>query len=222
MKRILAVVAHADDELLGCGATLRRHVLAGDDVNVVVVADCRVVRNPTRVAMPDERCVRVAELMGFQPPFFLTFAGMSLARQPETGGVSTPGLNAAITEAVSAICPEVVYTHFRGDINSDHAAVSRAVGVACRPVGDTSPRCLLEFETPSSTEWGRTPFVPNVFVDVSQTLADKLGALAVYDEEMRPSPHPRNPEMLRARAAFWGQSAGLEAAEPFVLIREVR
>ena len=96
------------------------------------------------------------------------------------------------------------------------------MAVACRPIGTNRVRRLLAFETPSSTEWGTVPFVPNVFVDISKTIDAKLEAMALYDKEVREAPHPRSLEMLRSRAVFWGQVSGLHYAEPFIMLRETR
>ena len=116
---------------------------------------------------------------------------------------------------------DTVYTHFSGDLNSDHRIVSEAVSVACRPY--VSPvRRLLQFEVPSNTEYGEA-FKPNVFVGVSDVAMDvKCKALACYDTEVCDAPHPRHPNSLRFRARYWGQQIGVTYAEPFVLVREIR
>lgn len=217
MAVVLAVVAHADDELLGVGATLRRHVVDGDEVHIVIAADCRCVRDADHEPMLDTRATIVAKALGFQPPIFLGFPALEFASAPELAR------NVAVSQAIDRVQPDIVYTHHYGDINVDHRAVARAVEVACRPIERSVAR-LLAFETPSSTEWGGDlyPFKPDVFVDVADTLADKLDALEVYDGEMKSPPHPRSDEMLHARAAYWGQIAGLHYAEPFMLIREIR
>jgi LmbE family N-acetylglucosaminyl deacetylase len=66
-----------------------------------------------------------------------------------------------------------------------------------------------------------TEFVPNSFVDIADTLSDKLAAMACYETELRDYPHPRSLRALRERAAYWGSRAGRTAVEPFRVLREV-
>jgi LmbE family N-acetylglucosaminyl deacetylase len=87
-------------------------------------------------------------------------------------------------------------------------------------------RLIAAFETPSSTEWSSVAdgvaFRPTLFVDVSTTLECKLAAMACYRSELRDYPHPRSIRALRERAAYWGSLAGLSAAEPFLVLRDIR
>lgn len=138
------------------------------------------------------------------------------------GVASTLGLDIKehIESELASYQPDIVYTHFAGDINADHRRVSEAVRVACRPYAAPSVKRLLEFYTPSSVEWGES-FHPNVYVDISEHLAEKTRVMHEhYASEMRPFPHPRSSVSLTATAQFWGSHVGYAAAEPFVLVRE--
>jgi len=131
----------------------------------------------------------------------------------------------AIEAAVKRLKPNVIYTHHANDLNIDHAIVHRAVLTACRPLPGSSVRSIYAFETLSSTEWepaglGRQ-FQPTRFVDISNSLDAKMGAMRAYGEEMRPFPHPRSPEAIEALARFRGAQSGLLAAEAFVVVREI-
>lgn len=113
-------------------------------------------------------------------------------------------------------------THSAADLNLDHRLVHEAVLCATRPHAPHSVREVLAFETPSSTEWGMTAFRPTLFVDITATLETKLAALACYAEELRPFPHPRSPEAVRALAQWRGAQSGCSAAEAFEVVRMVR
>jgi N-acetylglucosamine malate deacetylase 1 len=127
---------------------------------------------------------------------------------------------------VSDFEPDLVYTHFAGDINRDHRVLTEALLVAVRPYAAPSVKEILMFETPSSTEWSSPPltpsFQPNVFVDITPFLAHKIAAFNCYSAEGRPYPHPRSPQALADRAHYWGSLVNRESAEPFMLVRSTR
>jgi LmbE family N-acetylglucosaminyl deacetylase len=219
MKRVLVIAAHPDDELLGVGGTVARHAAAGDEVHGLVVSEGASSRYPSGADEELRSAGRTAAaILGAREPRFLGLRDQQLDAMPILEVIRP------VEAVVRELAPEIVYTHHWGDLNRDHRVVCEAVMVACRPVG-TAPRRVLCFETPSSSEWSAPDpalqFTPTVFVDITATLEKKLAAMACYASELRPQPHPRALESLRARAASWGQHAGLAYAEPFVLAREV-
>jgi LmbE family N-acetylglucosaminyl deacetylase len=110
-------------------------------------------------------------------------------------------------------------------VNTDHGRVARCAWTACRPYNRPQVRKFAVFETPSPTEWAwpmtGTEFRPGL-VDVTDTLETKIAAMECYETELRDSPHPRSSRALRERAAYWGSHIGRFAAEPFVVLREIR
>ena len=100
-----------------------------------------------------------------------------------------------------------------------------AVVTACRPQQGHPVRTLLCFEVPSSTEWqlpGSAPaFTPNWFVDISSTIDRKLAALEAYSAELRPWPHPRSLQGVAHLAHWRGATVGVDAAEAFILGRQL-
>jgi LmbE family N-acetylglucosaminyl deacetylase len=219
--RVLVIAAHPDDELLGLGATVARHVEDGDEVTVVIVSEGATSRyDQGAEGTLRDAAGAAARTLGVGDLRFLGMRDQYLDAGPILE-VTRP-----IEKVVSEVRPEVVYTHHWGDLNRDHRVVSEAAMVACRPVGDGAPRRLYCFETPSSSEWSSTDlslaFVPNVFVDATVTIEKKLAAMARYATEVRPAPHPRALESLRARARYWGQIVGKAYAEAFVLVREIK
>ena len=215
---VLVLAAHPDDELLGLGATLARHSAAGDLVTAVVVAEGVSVRYEAGTDLTE--CGRRSALvLGMKEIRFLGLRDQHLDAGPILDVIQP------IERVVQEIRPEIVYTHHWGDLNRDHRIVSEAVMVACRPVGHDYPREVLMFETPSASEWSwpdpSMQFTPNHFVDVTETIEKKLAAMACYETEVRPPPHPRSLEALRARAQFWGQIVSATYAEAFVVARRV-
>ena len=219
-ERVVVIGAHPDDELLGAGGTLVRHVLAGDEVHAIVVADGARSRYPAEFAATlEKQARRAAEVIGFTSLQLLSLPDQRLDTLPLI--VLTQRLEGVLDE----IDPNIVYTHFPEDVNADHGLVARCAWTACRPYSRPHVRKFAVFETPSSTEWawpmpGRE-LRPNLFVDVTDTLETKIAAMECYETELRDYPHPRSSRALRERAAYWGSHVGRPAAEPFAVLREV-
>ncbi|HET7086173.1 MAG TPA: PIG-L deacetylase family protein [Rhizomicrobium sp.] len=228
-QRIAVVVAHADDEVLGCGGTLKRHTAAGDEVWTIVLADgetSRFADSPpddfvrARIAERRAAAQRSSEALGVEHLHIHEFPDNRLDTRPLLEIVRV------VEQHIHKIGPDMVYTHHSGDVNIDHRLVHEAVITACRPGPGHPVKDLLFFETPSSTEWqpahSAQAFLPNWFVDISETLEHKLAALKHYDQEMRPWPHPRSYEGVRHLASWRGASVGCAAAEAFILGRRIR
>jgi N-acetylglucosamine malate deacetylase 1 len=223
-RRVAAIVAHADDEVLGCGGTLRRHVLAGDEVWIVILADGETSRGAgpgggDAVALRETAARGAANALGIEHVAIHRFPDNRLDTQALLDIVKV------IEGHIDAIAPDTIYTHHAGDLNVDHRRVHQAVVTACRPLPGSSVETLLFFEVASSTEWqtpGSAPsFLPNWFVDISSTLDAKLKALEAYGDEMRDWPHPRSYQGITHLARWRGAMVGCDAAEAFMLGRRV-
>jgi len=219
--RILVVAAHPDDEVLGCGATMARHAAEGHEIFSLILGTGALSREKgtaEEVAALKSQAQEAGRILGVREVRVLDL--------PDNRFDSLDLLDIVkrVEAEIGRVLPEVIYTHHGQDLNVDHKKTFEAALTACRPQPGLGVRRILSFEVPSSTEW-QSPiasplFAPNVFVDVSSTLHRKVKALEAYRGEVRPFPHPRSAEALRALALWRGASCGLSAAEAFVLIRE--
>jgi LmbE family N-acetylglucosaminyl deacetylase len=119
----------------------------------------------------------------------------------------------------------VLYSHHPGDINVDHRVVAHSVTYVTRLLGLGSVDQVLHFEILSSTEQQTglvVPFQPTVFQDVTGLVDVKCAALETYWYETYEPPHPRSSHGVRALAAYRGLQVGVDAAEAFVLGRQLR
>jgi methionyl-tRNA formyltransferase/LmbE family N-acetylglucosaminyl deacetylase len=215
-RKVLAIAAHPDDEVLGVGGTLIRHFKAGDDVRVVIVCSAHSIRYSQGEHDQPGDSQRASHYLGART------IGLGFPDQRLDAG-SNLELIQVLEREVRELQPDVVYTHHWGDVNADHVRIAEAVDVATRPFAAPWIRRLFAFDTPSSSEWTASqrdrPFAPNVFTDISQELDRKLDAMRCYRSELRPYPHPRSLRSLRERAGHWGSVANMTAAEPLMLLR---
>jgi LmbE family N-acetylglucosaminyl deacetylase len=220
----MAIVGHADDEVLGCGGTLTRHAVAGDEIWTVVLADGETSRDgvliDAAVSRREGAAREAAAIMGVQNVILHRF------RDNRLDTYSRLEIIKVVEQHIEEVRPDTIYTHHSGDVNIDHKRVHDAVVTACRPQAGHPVQTLLFFEIASSTEWqvpGAAPaFQPNWFVDISDQLETKLRALESYVGEMREWPHPRSMEGVMYLAKWRGATVGCEAAEAFMLGRQVR
>lgn len=224
---ILALAAHPDDEVLGCGGTLARLSREGQRVFIAIVGEGITSRYdtpdqaaPGLVDALRERSRQVARHLGARDVFF---QGL-----PDNRFDTVPLLDITkiIESLIDRLRPDVVYTQHGGDLNMDHVRLHRATLTATRPQPGHSVREVYAYEVASSTEWAFQRFAPrfrpNVFEDITETLETKIEAMQLYETEVRAYPHPRSPEALRAQARRWGTTVGRGAVEAFEAVRIVR
>lgn len=220
MSCVLVIAPHPDDEVLGCGGVIARHVANGDEVYVVVVTRGAPDVFPLELVERGRReAAEANKTLGTKRLSFLDFPA------PRLDVVPNATIANALKDVVAEVQPATIYLPHQGDIHGDHKAVYWATLVATRPNGGFVPERLLCYETPSETEWGAPnpcdAFIPTVFVDVSQHLKAKLEAMKCYQSQLAPSPKARSLASIEALAHFRGSTIAVAAAEAFCLVREV-
>jgi LmbE family N-acetylglucosaminyl deacetylase len=230
MQKILVIAAHPDDEILGCGSTLRKHILVGDEVYCLILGQGIASRMQKYIqgdVLSISQFTYSQELGGLQKDAkaaaeIIGFKQSELLSNPDNAfdTVSLLSITKSIEFYLGLWKPEIIYTHHQ-DLNIDHKLTFQAVMTACRP-GCSTVKEIYCFETPSSTEWAFDgSFKPNVFVDITKTIDSKLKAISCYKTELRKPPHPRSLLRLISRAQYWGQVSGTDLAEAFELIRKI-
>lgn len=225
--RVLVLAAHPDDEVLGCGGTIARLSAEGHEVHIAILGEGITSRyqNRDHADMDDVAALhltshKVGEVLGAQK--------IHLYGLPDNRFDSVPLLDVVkhLEQLIGDFAPEEIYTQHGGDLNIDHQILFRATLTATRPMKNLRVRRVYAYEVQSSTEWAfqqfSPVFTPNTFVDISATLEKKLSAMRLYESEARAFPHPRSSEAIRSYALRWGSVSGLDAAEAFELIREIK
>ena len=234
--KVLVIVAHPDDEVLGMGGTLRKLSVKNHDIKVVFLATGIAARrsdnfrnetkyevNKTLIKKMEEQikklrldAKRALKILGIKNIEFFDFP------DNEMDMVSNLEITKTIENIIKKFKPDVIYTHTKNDINVDHRAIFNATITATRPSTRVNVRKVICFEVPSSSEWnfGDT-FSPNIFVDIKRELSYKKKAIQTYKTELKKFPHPRSANSLDIIAKRWGTVSGFEASEAFELIREL-
>jgi len=223
MASVLVIAAHPDDEILGCGGAMAKHVDAGDTVHTLILGEGLAARDAAR-GMAGRDALQACAIAAARE---LGAATPSFAALPDNRLDSLDLLDVVkiVETKLVEVRPTTLYTHWANDLNIDHRICCQAVMTAARPLPGSTARMIYLFEVPSATEWAvpyaAAPFAPTRFVDISAQLERKLRALGCYASEMRPFPHARSLEVVEALARWRGASVGVAAAEAFVVAREI-
>ena len=223
--KVLIVAAHPDDEIIGVGGTARRHIEAGDSVTALILSKGVTSRkdqanNTTAHEQEKKELIkqarRAAEKIG-QDIIFLNFPDNRF------DSVDLLDIVKEVENHVKSYSPDVIYTHWKYDLNVDHRLTFDAVITACRPCSSYFVKNIYSFETISNTEWSiKHSFNPNVFINITNTMRNKLEALAYYKHEIREYPHPRSLEGIAINNQRWGLVMAGKYFEAFELVRTVK
>ena len=225
--KVLVIVAHPDDEVLGCGGTIARLANEGHEVSIAIMGEGITSRYDIRESAEGNllrelrsNAKKASNILGAKELFTFSFPDNRF------DSVNLLEIIKETEKIIEQVHPQVIYTHHSGDLNIDHSITCRAVLTATRPFGNYPVMELYSFEVPSATDWSFNQlaprFNPNMFVNISNTLEFKTKALNAYEGEARQFPHPRSAEMLRVMSRKWGATVGVEAAEAFELIRLIK
>ncbi len=221
-NKVLVVVAHPDDEVLGAGGTILKHAKNGDWVGILILGDGVTSRDASYESEIRKRAAqarKAAKTLGAKK--------IILGSLPDNKFDSVPLLEIVkkVEKAVHEIKPNIIYTHFSDDLNIDHCLTFRAVLTACRPQPKFFVKKILAFEVLSSTEWQekkrKSLFCPTEYSDISKFIEQKIKAMEIYRDELKSYLHPRSKEGIKVLARYRGLEVGFKHAEAFQVIRRL-
>lgn len=205
--KVLVIGAHADDIELGVGGTISRYSDEGHHVSILLIThsaysdfDGKVIRS-RETAMIEARAA--AKIMGTDDITCLDYETKCVKYDVK--------LIEDINRHIDRFCPDVIYTHWDGDINQDHSAISQATIVAGRNV----PRILMY-----RSNWYKSykHFENNFYVDVTDHIEKKVESIKAHQSE-----YSRRGEawtdFFKNQCRIYGQEVGVKYAEAFQLIK---
>lgn len=222
MKKIVIVSPHPDDEILGVGGTMLRHIKQGDEIFWLIITNITKEQgySDTKILERQNEIKQVADYLKIKDVIKLDYPTATLT----SSDLLT--LLPQITNFFKTIEPEIIYCPNRSDAHSDHRIVFSAVMACTKSFRFPYIREILMYECISETEFApallENAFQPNCFVDISNEISEKLKLINIFNSEVGLHPFPRSEKNIRALATFRGATMGVEYAEAFQLIKSLR
>lgn len=217
-RNVVIITPHPDDETLGCGGTILKHIHLGDSVYWLIITEMGSFFDLDKRNRRNREIEQVACKYQFEKTYKLGFEATTLDQ------ISSGELIRKIGEVFREIQPNIVYAPYPSDIHSDHKAVFDATMACTKWFRYASVEKVFAYETLSETDFTINPdantFTPNVFVNIGDYLDKKIEIMEFYKSEVSEFPFPRSEKAIRSLAYVRGAASGFEAAEAFMLLKE--
>lgn len=198
---ILAIGPHPDDIEIGCGGTLIKYAKRGHNVFLMLITKGEKGGN-TELRYQEQ--VKAAEIIGARDVFWAGFKDTELLDKGNE-------MIHTVERYIELTKPHFIFINFFDDTHQDHRAVNRSVLSATRYVKN-----VLFYEVPTTNN-----FIPQVFVDISESLEKKIRALEAHESQvMKTNIEDLSiVELARSSANFRGIQGRVRYAEAFSPLR---
>ncbi len=218
-NKILVIAPHPDDEILGCGGTLLRRKVEGAKLAWLIVTDISEQQGWSleRVQERKSEIAQITKLVGFNVVYNLRLPPAQLDTLPVNQLIEE------FSKIFNEYKPQEIYLPHYSDVHTDHRIVFDITMSCAKWFRYPSIQRVLSYETISETDFGLRPdkiFSPNIFVNISAHMEDKIQLMSIYQSEMGDFPFPRSEQAVRAQATLRGAASGFMSAEAFQLLKE--
>jgi len=181
-QRIMVLAPHMDDEVIGCGGTLRKCVLSGKDVTVVYLTDGRqgdryppnigphelLQRQQKIIEIRKDEARQACEVLGINTMHFLDGEDQRLH--------STPKMRGALSKILTDFQPDTLFVPFFLENHPDHRETARILV-------ETTMEMSLNCECYAYEVW--TAIYPNCMIDISSVAETKQFAILRYQSQLK-------------------------------------
>jgi len=222
MNKVLVIAVHPDDETLGCGGTLLKHKKNGDEIHWLIATDIKESQGFKKeiIDQRKEEIVKVATSYNFDSVHNLNLSTMRVDEY------NMSDLIGKISTIINEVKPNIIYLPFKSDVHSDHRHIFDAAYSCTKSFRYPFIKKIYMIETLSETEFSPSTkedsFIPNMFVDISDFMDEKLDIMRIYASELGQHPFPRSERNLKALATLRGATSGCNYAESFMLLKEIQ
>ena len=172
--RVIVIAPHPDDEVIGCGGTIMRHVDAGDPVTVVWLTrggnsvGYEWLGHDERADVREQEARESSRLLGVEELIFVDGVDGGMAR-PDV----MERIGRRMDEMFREKLPKVVYVPHASDDHPDHVAAYRLVQRAVQAMPEGEHPTVYQYEV-----W--SPMHADFAVDISRQMRTKLKAIKCH------------------------------------------
>jgi len=197
---ILAIGAHPDDIEFGCGGALIKYTQSGHRLFLLVMTGGEL-GGSSSVRTQEQKAS--GNILGAEKIYWGGYEDTHLVVDVDLIG--------KIEAVIAEVKPDFIFCNFPDDTHQDHRHLAQAIMSATRYI-----RNVLFFEGPTTQN-----FNPQVFVDISDTLNQKVAALEAHRSQvMKTNIEDLSiVEVSRSSANFRGIQGRVKYAEAFQALR---
>jgi LmbE family N-acetylglucosaminyl deacetylase len=197
---ILAVGAHPDDIEFGCGGSLIKYADRGHHLFLLIMTEGGLGA-PNKVRRAEQ--LDAQEILGVRRIVWGNYEDTYLEVNKD--------VIHQVENVIAEIKPDFIFCHFPDDTHQDHRHLAQVVISATRYI-----RNVLFYEGPTTQN-----FDPQIFIDISDTLARKIRALEAHRSQIEKTNIEDLTicELARSTANFRGTQGRVKYAEAFRALR---
>ena len=209
--KVMVIAVHPDDETIGCGGTMLKHIENGDKVSCLFITNGNEFQKDTILKLKRE--------YGLSEIFQCNLPEITLNE------VSLKDIIDGISEHVKHFKPNILYIPNRSDPHSDHRITFDALQSIIKTFRFPFIKKVMMLEVISETDFApalnENTFIPHVFVDITKYFNKKMEILKIFESELLDYPKTRSLDTMKAYNRYKGSQINCEYAEVFMLLKEI-